>query len=145
MTNELISMGLKEKHPIFMVYSYANLERLNKLVMESSVKECDVILRIRSPKPNSHLGFSSDEKSIKELGNKINSLNKIKVIGLLSHFGTQINTNDKYLANIKNLVDFARVFQKETNSKLKYFNLGGGFPIASSFNKQKLITVFRKV
>ena len=145
LSNELISMGFKEKHPIFMVYSYANLERLSKIVLKNDVKECDVILRIKSPKPNSHLGFSVDNKSIEELGNKIDSLNKIKVIGLLSHFGTQINTNDKYLANIKNLVDFAKRFQKKTNTKLKYFNLGGGFPIASSFNRQKLIVVFKKI
>ncbi len=139
--NELIESALNEKNPLFTLYNINDIKRIDNIAKKKG-KKANILLRFIAPKKNSHLGINNNEKTIDEIVKCYSKLENIKIIGILSHYGTSINTFDKYELNAKYISEMAIKLEKRGVLEPKIFDFGGGFPIASSFNQKKLIKTF---
>lgn len=140
---DFIIAALKEKDPIFTVYNIEDLKKIDLLSREYKNNKVEIILRFIPPKDSGHLGIPYNQKSIESLENTFKSLENCSLIGILSHYGTQMNTNDKYRLNSKFISNIATELEAHGILKPKIFDFGGGFPNASSLKKNNLLDIFQ--
>ena len=140
-----INSVIKEKNLIFVIYSIEDLKKLNEIAIIKNQPKIRVILRFKSNKKNSFLGLFDDEETLQLLSKELGNLSNLKVVGILSHYGTQLNIIEKYVSNAKFISNLACKLEDLGILVPKIFNFGGGFPNASACKKNMLKLIFSEV
>lgn len=145
LTKTLINSVLEEKNPIFVIYSIEDLKKLNKIAIIKNQSKIRVILRFKSNKKNSYLGLFDDDDTLQLLSKEFSKLNNLKAVGILSHYGTQLNIIEKYVSNAKFISNLACKLENLGILTPQIFDFGGGFPNASACKKDMLKMIFREI
>jgi diaminopimelate decarboxylase len=140
-----INLVIKEKNPIFVIYSIDDLRKLNEIAIIKNQPKIKVILRFKSNKKNSFLGLVDDDETLQLLSKEFGKLNNLKAVGILSHYGTQLNSIEKYISNAKFISNLACKLEDLGILIPEIFNFGGGFPNASACKKTMLKMIFSAV
>lgn len=82
----------------------------------------------------SRFGFNYENRSAYDAAKRIYKSEWLNLTGLHSHIGTFILEPKAYATQVKKMIDFMRIIEKEFNLTIEYLDLGGGFP---SKNKLK--------
>lgn len=141
LSEDLILKGLSLNNFYFVVYSISQLKDIEKYAELMNSNNVNVILRFLSPKNNAHLGIISKDSTFNLLKNELNNLKRIKIVGILSHYGTQMNSIDVYRENLDYMFNILEDLKKKCNIDVNIIDFGGGFPIASSFKKDQLYSI----
>jgi len=142
--DSFITEIIKEKNPIFVIYSIGQAHRLDKIAKkaETTVK---ALVRFTAPKSESHLGLSLNDTTLNHLEQVTHSCGNIELIGVNSHYGTQLNSRDSYVKNAHYLAEITRVLESKGIFIPKMLNLGGGFPNASVIKNSQLVTILSDI
>ncbi|MFX1337586.1 MAG: diaminopimelate decarboxylase family protein [Promethearchaeota archaeon] len=137
--NELIEESVKNRVREIIVYSLNDLDKIDSIAKKRDNVQ-NICLRINSQKYESKLGINLDDKTILHLSKKIEKLQNINIVSILSHYATQMNNMELF---IKNTSVLGSAFKKLTDIgiKIKNINLGGGFPEATIMPEKQLIKV----
>lgn len=145
LSEDLILKGFSIKNPYFIVYSLNQLKEIERIAELKNIDNVKIILRFISQKLNAHLGIPADDFFYITLKRELDNLKRIKIVGILSHYGTQINSFEIYNKNLVYLLNIAENLKKYLNIQVNIINLGGGLPIASSFKKEQLYKIFKLI
>ena len=134
--DELIEESIKNNVREIIVYNLNDLDKIDVIAKKYNRIQ-DICLRINSEKYASKLGIILDHKNLLKLEEKINSLQNIHIISILSHYSTQMNNIKLFQKNIiavgTNLKKLADI-----GLKIENINLGGGFPEATVVPEKQL-------
>ncbi|MHA1391897.1 MAG: hypothetical protein ACTSRZ_00205 [Promethearchaeota archaeon] len=143
LTKDLIFNVLNSKNSLITVYSTTDLRRIGEILAARRNKDNKLLLRINNSLFPGNLGILLNEKMIKEIKDITIQFPDLNIIGLHSHYSTQMNDFNKYKINAKFLSKSAKILEDKGILKPLVFNFGGGFPIASQFKEKHLKKVFR--
>jgi diaminopimelate decarboxylase len=101
-----------------------------------------IIIRFTTPKYTGRQGVIFTPENIELIIATLNKCPNVILNGILSHIGTQLNTQEDYLVNFEFLIKIATEFRK-FNLNIKIFNIGGGFPNADSLKTDFLKDTLR--
>ena len=134
--DELIEESIKNNVREIIVYNLNDLDKIDVIAKKYNRIQ-DICLRINSEKYASKLGIILDHKNLLKLEEKINSLQNIHIISILSHYSTQMNNIKLFQKNIiavgTNLKKLADI-----GLEIENINLGGGFPEATVVPEKQL-------
>ena len=133
----------KSKNPTICVYSVNQINILESFAQKHNIECLDVLLRVKSPNSNSHLGFYLDSDQLIVLKKLLDGCSRIRVLGILCHFGTQINRIKTIKKNSEYISSVLRELENRSICEAQIINLGGGLPIASSLKKERLMDYFQ--
>lgn len=139
-TDRELSFALKYKVGRIIVDNIYELERINKLAEENSVK-ANIMFRIkpgidahthdfiRTGQIDSKFGFALETGEAFEAVKKAVSLEHINLVGLHCHIGSQIFEIDPFVLAADVMINFIAKIKNELNYTIGELNLGGGFGI----------------
>jgi diaminopimelate decarboxylase len=142
--NSLIQDVLSEENPLFVLYTFDQLHRVNSIAMEKN-QQVKAILRFIAPKSNGHLGFIPNEQNYTQLRDELSKLDHISIHGIHSHYGTQINSFSTYRKNIQYILQITKKLEKMGLLNAEIFDIGGGLPNAGAVKPNQLISVLHMI
>lgn len=141
---QLLSYGIS----LIVVYDLDDLMKIARVqASKPQFSKIEIILRFTNPKYTGRHGIRYTLKNIQYIKEFIEQNPQIRIVGIASHLGTQMNSYEEYRSNFRFLNDIYQTLQN--NSKLKqtiqYINIGGGFPNADSLPYKQLTEIFSKL
>ncbi len=139
-TDEEIHYALLSDVGCFVIDSFSEIERLNKIAGEVN-KTPNCLLRITpgveahthkfitTGNTDSKFGLSIDNSQAYDAIKEILSSPNLNLIGIHFHIGSQIFGTDGYNEAIKKTFVWLKKLQKELSFTVKVINIGGGFGI----------------
>jgi len=148
-TEEEIAKAIKKGILFF------NVESIPELIMIDTVakglgKKAKVAIRINPDvKPDTHdyittgtkeKKFGIDFKTAEDIFDNANKYSHVKLKGVHVHIGSQITDSAPFVSSIKKVLNFL----EESNIKIEWLNLGGGFGIVYGEEKATTADEFAK-
>lgn len=138
---EVIESGLK----YFVCYDIEDLPRIQKILASYPTKKIQIILRFTSPKFTGRQGIPFLSENIEKIASTLSVCPQLEFEGILSHLGTQLNTDQDYLHNIAFLMEIADKLESQCGLNANIFDMGGGFPNADALKMDRLSVILSKV
>lgn len=128
--SEAITKALKEGALV----NIDNTEELKTVSKIAKNKKVNIGIRVNSKKSglNSRFGFNLENSEAINAVSFIKSQKNLNLTGIHSHIGSNIATPKPYQINTEAVCNFITQIDTEFNLKLKYLDLGGGFPVVGS-------------
>ncbi len=139
-TEAEIKMALEENISCFVVDSFDEIEKLNKLALSMS-KNPKCLLRVNpgikahthdyisTGMTDSKFGLNIDNGQAKEAVKKILDKKNLELMGIHFHIGSQIFGTEGTQAAIEKIFAWLKEIKRELNFTSKLLNIGGGFGI----------------
>lgn len=93
---------------------------------------------IQTARVDSKFGFSTFNGDADEFISQISSYNRIKLVGLHCHIGSQIFEDKSFVIAVEKMTDYYAYLKNKFNLEFPVLNLGGGFGIYYSKNDPKM-------
>ena len=135
-----LEYGIEE----YVIYDLEDLKRLNSNAEQLGLR-VKVILRFIQYKHVSRNGISLIDESFEILKQISQTSKNIEIIGILNHYGSQLNSVEVYRSNAEFLVDVANQLKDKSNIICKVFNIGGGFPESFVFPDTHFISYLQEM
>ena len=143
LSKDLIEASIKVKVKEIIVYNLKDLKKINFIAKKFDVIQ-NVCLRVNSQKYDSKLGIILDTNNLKKLKRDIKENRNIKIVTILSHYASQMNSFDQYRKNISAVAENLKRLS-EIGVQCENINLGGGFPEATIMKKERLENIARQI
>jgi diaminopimelate decarboxylase len=138
---EIIETGLK----YFVCYDLEDLPRIQKALTLYPRKKIHVIFRFTTPKFTGRQGIPFLSDCIEKIAKTLLDCPQLEFEGILSHLGTQLNTDEDYLHNLEFLMEIAGKLETQFGLTSHVFDIGGGFPNADALKEDRLLNILSKV
>jgi diaminopimelate decarboxylase len=139
LSDDFIELGIQNKIREIIIYNLKDLGKVNQVAKKYNLIQ-DICLRINSRKFDSKLGISLDEADINFLKNHVDQYQNIGIKSILSHYTTQMNSNEQFKENVHAIIDNLNKLNK-IGIQIENINLGGGFPEATIMPQNQLESI----
>jgi diaminopimelate decarboxylase len=136
LTEKLIHKCLKLSIKEIVIYNLNDILRVNKQAKDLNTRQ-DLCLRINPMKYESKLGVKINNENSGALKDILSKCSQVKITTILSHYGSQMNSLQQYLKNVRVTIDSLKMLEKH-GITVNNLNLGGGFPEATVMPKHQL-------
>ena len=123
-----INYGIDE----YVLYDLDDLIKINDIANRANTR-IKVILRFVQNKYEARVGIPAIDTEFDRLSDIIQKAKSIKIIGILNHYASQMNSIEVYQKNAEFLVDIANKLRDKCGIRCSVFDIGGGFPEAFIF------------
>jgi len=129
---ELIEDHVKE----IVLYNLDALNSLSTLVPASNTEQ-NIALFFTPARFGRRMGFNMTQEEIQSILSGPLAKSSLRLQTVACHFGTQIFNYITYLEIASNLLDIVEIFE-QNGITIRILNLGGGFPEANGFHRDKI-------
>jgi diaminopimelate decarboxylase len=134
--DDLIDYSIKNKVKEIIIYDLKDIRKINLIAQKYNHIQ-NICIRVNSQKYGSKLGVKFDKNKAMLLEHSLKNYYSIRLTSILSHSGTQMNSLDQFVKNIKSLILNLKLLLKH-NIFIENINFGGGFPEASVMTQNQL-------
>ncbi len=135
-----IKYGIQE----YVIYDLEDLIALNEIAQKNS-KILSIILRFVQYKYEARVGIPAIDESFKKLAEITRKSFNVKIIGILNHYASQMNSIEVYQKNAEFLVDIANKLLHHCRIRCSVFDIGGGFPESFVFPDAHFCTYLQEM
>ncbi len=127
------------------IYNLNDLSRIVQYLTQPSSTPINLIFQFTQPNFAARQGIRFTNENIEKIVSFFQSNSSLDFYGIASHVGTQLNELQDYVKNISFLNEIASKFEAISNLTPRVFNIGGGFPNADSFPKNRLVQILNGI
>jgi diaminopimelate decarboxylase len=124
--------------PYIVCYDLDDLFRIEQKCVKLGKKEQKIILRFTTPKYTGRQGIPFVDSLPSTLKDVLYACSHLRIVGILSHRGTQLNTKAEYIDNLRFIIEIYNTINLIPHCQIEIVNIGGGFPNADALKDSLL-------
>lgn len=130
-TEEALDLAVQNGIKLINLDSLDEILRCENVAAKAGKKQNVGVRLVTSVGWASQFGFKIVTGQAFEGFQRLKQAKNLSACGIHLHLGTGIKNVDTYLRAIREVLEFCRLLQQKLDIHIKYFDLGGGFPVAS--------------
>lgn len=128
-TEKSLDLAVSNRIMIINIDGYAEIDIIDQLAKKHDHVQQVGIRVVTSVGWSSQFGLNIKDGSALEAFKRLKQKNNVKPCGLHLHLGTGLKDINTYLQAIKEVLDFAKLLNKQLDIDIEYFDFGGGFGV----------------
>lgn len=130
-TAESLQLAVANNIGIINIDNMDEIDQIDKIAQQHNVKQKVGVRVVTSVGWSSQFGLAIGDQSAFHAFEKIKSKSNLIPCGIHFHLGTGLKNVDTYIQAIKEVLEFAKTLKRDLNIDISYFDLGGGFGVAT--------------